>query len=117
MKPQNYRVLLNELISVSSTDTYISPIPKWEAHLNTNLTHPSSHPHRAFSIFLFNSQNELLFQRRSQQKKTFPLCWTNTCCSHPNMVEWEDTGRKGEERVRDSLHRALDRELKMDLTK
>lgn len=33
------------------------------------------------------------------------------------MVEWEDTGRKGEERVRDSLHRALDRELKMDLTK
>jgi isopentenyl-diphosphate delta-isomerase type 1 len=37
----------------------------------------------SFSVFLFNSQNELLLQKRSPQKVTFPGCITNTCCSHP----------------------------------
>ncbi|XP_058102514.1 isopentenyl-diphosphate Delta-isomerase I isoform X1 [Magnolia sinica] len=39
--------------------------------------------HRAFSVFLFNSKNELLLQQRSATKVTFPKVWTNTCCSHP----------------------------------
>ncbi|KAK8943700.1 Isopentenyl-diphosphate Delta-isomerase I [Platanthera guangdongensis] len=39
--------------------------------------------HRAFSVFLFNSKYELLLQQRSTTKVTFPLVWTNTCCSHP----------------------------------
>ncbi|KAK4385750.1 Isopentenyl-diphosphate Delta-isomerase I [Sesamum angolense] len=39
--------------------------------------------HRAFSVFLFNSKYELLLQQRSSTKVTFPLVWTNTCCSHP----------------------------------
>ncbi|XP_030546290.1 isopentenyl-diphosphate Delta-isomerase I-like [Rhodamnia argentea] len=38
---------------------------------------------RAFSLFLFNSKHELLLQQRSATKVTFPLVWTNTCCSHP----------------------------------
>ena len=37
----------------------------------------------SFSVFLFNSQNELLLQKRSPQKITFPGLLTNTCCSHP----------------------------------
>lgn len=110
-----YKILLNELVSVSYTDQYISPIDKWTAHSNHYLGQDSSMPHRAFSIFLFNSENKLLFQRRSIDKKTFPLCWTNTCCSHPNMVEYEN-GEKHPEPIRSALHRALDRELKMDLT-
>merc|ERR1712113_542166 len=40
-------------------------------------------PHRAFSVFLFNKDNRLLLQQRSKKKITFPLVWTNTCCSHP----------------------------------
>lgn len=40
-------------------------------------------PHRAFSVFLFNKKNELLLQKRSGDKVTFPLLWSNTCCSHP----------------------------------
>ena len=40
-------------------------------------------PHRAFSLFLFNTQNQLLLQQRSMKKITFPGLWTNTCCSHP----------------------------------
>lgn len=39
--------------------------------------------HRAFSVFLFNEKNELLLQKRSSDKITFPGVWTNTCCSHP----------------------------------
>jgi len=39
--------------------------------------------HRAFSVFLFNSKNELLVQKRSSSKITFPDHYTNACCSHP----------------------------------
>ncbi len=39
--------------------------------------------HRGFSVFLFNSKNELLLQQRSSQKKTWPLVWSNSCCGHP----------------------------------
>ncbi|XP_014477308.1 PREDICTED: isopentenyl-diphosphate Delta-isomerase 1-like [Dinoponera quadriceps] len=39
--------------------------------------------HRAFSVFLFNSKGELLLQKRSKHKITFPDHYTNTCCSHP----------------------------------
>lgn len=39
--------------------------------------------HRAFSVFLFDSQNRLLLQQRANDKVTYPDMWTNTCCSHP----------------------------------
>lgn len=39
--------------------------------------------HRAFSVFLFDSENRLLLQQRAPEKITFPNMWTNTCCSHP----------------------------------
>ena len=45
--------------------------------------------HRAFSVFLFDSQDRLLLQRRSGDKITFPLYWANTCCSHPLDIEGE----------------------------
>ena len=85
-----YEVLLNELISVNKNDQFASSIDKWRAHSNSYLADPNSLPHRAFSIFLFNNQNQLLMQKRSVDKRTFPLCWTNTCCSHPNMVKLND---------------------------
>lgn len=60
------------------------PIP---GHLMTNIT--SGLLHRAFSCFLFNSQNELLLQQRADSKITFPGLWTNTCCSHPLYIPGE----------------------------
>jgi isopentenyl-diphosphate delta-isomerase len=45
--------------------------------------------HRAFSVFLFNSENKLLLQQRADEKITFPDMWTNTCCSHPLAVPGE----------------------------
>ena len=53
--------------------------------------------HRAFSVFLFNSNNELLLQQRSSAKVTFPDFYTNSCCSHPryNKEEMENRGFMG----------------------
>jgi len=39
--------------------------------------------HRAFSVFLFNKDGDMLLQKRSSHKITFPNCYTNACCSHP----------------------------------
>ena len=39
--------------------------------------------HRAFSLFVFNRRGELLLQRRSANKRLWPLYWSNSCCSHP----------------------------------
>ena len=57
------------------------------AHLMTNIN--AGMLHRAFSVFLFNSRNELLMHQRAAEKITFPLYWTNTCCSHPLHFETE----------------------------
>lgn len=45
--------------------------------------------HRAFSVFLFDSNNRLLLQQRAAEKITFPNLWTNTCCSHPLGIPGE----------------------------
>lgn len=73
---------------VDEEDNVLGPISKVEAHLRTNLDKKLS-PHRAFSLFLFNSKNELLLQQRSDKKVTFPSLWTNTCCSHPRHIPSE----------------------------
>tara|TARA_R110002110_G_scaffold415856_3_gene658463 strand:+ start:41810 stop:42406 length:597 start_codon:yes stop_codon:yes gene_type:complete len=57
--------------------------------------------HRAFSIFLFNHQNQVLIHKRSPQKKLWPNYWTNSCCSHP---------RKGEN-LEQAIRRRLSEEL------
>ena len=38
--------------------------------------------HRAFSVFIFNSENKILLQRRALQKYHSGGLWTNTCCGH-----------------------------------
>lgn len=43
--------------------------------------------HRAFSLFVFNSHNQLLVTKRAHSKKTFSGVWTNTVCGHPGPNE------------------------------
>ncbi|MEV0598754.1 isopentenyl-diphosphate Delta-isomerase [Streptomyces sp. NPDC050315] len=39
--------------------------------------------HRAFSVFLFDSEGRMLLQRRALGKYHSPGVWSNTCCGHP----------------------------------
>ncbi len=70
----------NEVILVNSDDEVIGSMEKMEAHEKGLL-------HRAFSVFVFNSKNELLIQRRAFGKYHSEGLWTNTCCSHPSPGE------------------------------
>jgi isopentenyl-diphosphate delta-isomerase len=73
-----------ELILVDDEDREIGSAAKSACHSGTGIRH------RAFSIFVFNSDDELLLQQRSDSKPLWPLYWSNTCCSHPRLGETMD---------------------------
>jgi isopentenyl-diphosphate delta-isomerase len=74
--------LMNEVcIVLDEDDNPIGTASKRDCHLMTNINRGLLH--RAFSVFLFDSQDRLLLQQRASEKITFPDMWTNTCCSHP----------------------------------
>jgi isopentenyl-diphosphate Delta-isomerase len=50
-------------------------------------THKDGKLHRAFSVFIVNSENKLLLQKRAFNKYHSAGLWTNTCCSHPRPGE------------------------------
>lgn len=69
-----------QVILVDTADVAIGVMGKLAAHQEGAL-------HRAFSIFLFNSNGELLMQQRALNKYHSAGKWTNTCCSHPRPNE------------------------------
>jgi len=69
------------LILVDTDDQETGNLSKVECHDGDGILH------RAFSVFLFNDQGELLLQQRSADKRLWPMYWTNTCCSHPRQDE------------------------------
>ena len=102
------------LIVVDTKDKVIGKCSKKEGHLRTNMDKVDAHPHRAFSAFIFNEKNELLLQRRSSEKITFPNMWTNTCCSHPLYVEEEmSDGPLPFQGIKTAAVRRLEYELNM----
>ncbi|XP_043714970.1 isopentenyl-diphosphate Delta-isomerase I-like [Telopea speciosissima] len=78
----------DECILVDENDKVVGHDSKYNCHLMEKIESENL-LHRAFSVFLFNSKYELLLQQRSATKVTFPLVWTNTCCSHPLYRESE----------------------------
>lgn len=82
------------IIVVDEYDNVIEPIEKIDAHRKGVL-------HRAFSIFIFNSNNQLLLQKRNQSKYHSGGLWTNSCCGHP----------KYNEILEDAVHRRLKEEM------
>ena len=78
-----------QVILVNEYDEQIGLMPKMEAHEKAVL-------HRAFSVFVFNTKNELMLQQRAAHKYHSPLLWTNTCCSHQ---------RNGESNIEDGTRR------------
>lgn len=72
--------MIEEVILVDINDLPNGQMEKMEAHEKGLL-------HRAFSVFIFNSKNELLLQQRAKSKYHSGGLWTNTCCSHPRVGE------------------------------
>lgn len=92
---------MEEVILVNEEDQPIGQMEKMEAHQKGLL-------HRAFSVLIFNSKDQVLLQKRASSKYHSGGLWTNTCCSHP---------RPGET-VLDAANRRLMEEMGMtaDLT-
>ncbi|TPD69730.1 isopentenyl-diphosphate Delta-isomerase [Flavobacterium microcysteis] len=83
-----------KVILVNERDEQIGLMPKLEAHEKAQL-------HRAFSIFILNSKNEVMLQQRASQKYHSPLLWTNTCCSHQR--EGESNIQAGNRRLMEEM--------------
>lgn len=75
-------MLRDSCITVDECDAVVGAANKYDAHRFTPPEQPRGLLHRAFSVFLFGSDGKLLLQQRAASKITFPLVWTNTCCSH-----------------------------------
>ena len=65
-----------EVILVDEQNEQLGTMEKMEAHQKGLL-------HRAFSIFIFNNNGQMLLHRRALAKYHSPGLWTNACCSHP----------------------------------
>ena len=88
-------ILMEEqVILVNEKDEPIGLMGKMEAHEKGLL-------HRAFSVFIFNSKQEVLLQQRAACKYHSPNLWTNTCCSHPR--EGESNLQAGERRLQEEM--------------
>jgi isopentenyl-diphosphate delta-isomerase len=74
-------MLKDECILVNDADDIVGHANKYNAHRFVE-GQPRGILHRAFSVFLFDTQNRLLLQQRARHKITFPEVWTNTCCRY-----------------------------------
>lgn len=84
------------VILVDKNDNELGTMPKLEAHITGAL-------HRAFSLFIFNSKQQMLIQQRALTKYHSGGLWANTCCSHPLPNE----------PLSQAIHRRLNEELGM----
>ncbi|MEM7813553.1 MAG: isopentenyl-diphosphate Delta-isomerase [Candidatus Aenigmatarchaeota archaeon] len=83
------------MILVDPCDKEVGYEEKWLCH-----SWPAK-LHRAFSVFIINSNGEMLIHKRAAGKKTWPGFWTNACCSHPRRGENVDEAAK--RRLREEL--------------
>jgi isopentenyl-diphosphate delta-isomerase len=88
---------MEEVVLVDKFDNQVGTMEKMMAHEKGLL-------HRAFSVFIFNSDNELLIHQRAKIKYHSGGLWTNTCCSHP----------RPNETVEEAAHRRLEEEMGFD---
>ncbi|KAF7854503.1 uncharacterized protein EAF02_011678 [Botrytis sinoallii] len=108
---EQIRLMDEVCIVLDENDKPIGNFSKKICHLMTNID--KGLLHRAFSVFLFNSKNELLLQQRATEKITFPDMWTNTCCSHPLGIPGEGGSELTEAIM--GVKRAAQRKLEHEL--
>ncbi|PST82833.1 isopentenyl-diphosphate delta-isomerase [Pedobacter yulinensis] len=71
---------VEHVILVDEQDQEIGVMEKMQAHREGRL-------HRAFSIFIFNSDGQMMLHKRAANKYHSPGLWSNACCSHPRPGE------------------------------
>ena len=69
------------LILVDEQDREVGTLDKASCHDGDGMLH------RAFSLFVFNTDGETLLQKRHADKRLWPGFWSNACCSHPRRGE------------------------------
>lgn len=84
----------NQVILVDKEGQEIGTMEKMQAHIEGVL-------HRAFSVFLFNDNGEILLQQRAAHKYHSAQEWTNACCSHPQPGE--DTKQSAADRLMEEM--------------
>ncbi len=80
----NHRVVSFDhepLILVDANDRELGFMSKADCHRGEGILH------RAFSIFIFNKDGDLLLQKRSTGKTLWGGFWSNSVCSHPRKGE------------------------------
>ncbi|XP_043656306.1 isopentenyl-diphosphate Delta-isomerase 1 [Drosophila teissieri] len=108
--PLQAHALMEQCILVDANDQAIGASSKADCHR----VHPETKDvklHRAFSVFLFNSQGEMLVQKRSSHKITFPNTYTNACCSHPLYEIEQERKESNALGIRIAAQRRLNYEL------
>ncbi len=85
---------MEQVILVNENDVLTGTMEKMEAHERGIL-------HRAFSVFIFNEQGEMLLQQRAVNKYHSGGLWTNSCCSHPRPGE--DTQAAATRRLKEEM--------------
>jgi isopentenyl-diphosphate Delta-isomerase len=77
--PAQAALMAERVVLVDRADNPLGAVTKHAAHLvATGLP-----LHRAFSVFLFDTDWRMLIQQRAAEKVTYPGYWANACCSHP----------------------------------
>jgi isopentenyl-diphosphate delta-isomerase len=94
-RAREWRALHRErVVLVDRADRTIGVASKLRAHRD-------GHLHRAVSVLLFDSDGNLLVQRRAAEKYHSPGLWSNSCCGHPRPGE--DAAAAARRRVREEL--------------
>ncbi len=67
-------------------------------------THKKGLQHFAFSVFLFNTNGNLLIQKRAKNKYHSGGLWSNSCCSHfANLKEFSNKEEIIKRRLKEEL--------------
>lgn len=82
------------VILVNQANEQLGTMPKMEAHEKGVL-------HRAFSVFVMNTEGQIMLQQRAAHKYHSPSLWTNTCCSHQR--EGESNREAGVRRLKEEM--------------
>ncbi|PIJ40466.1 isopentenyl-diphosphate Delta-isomerase [Tatumella sp. OPLPL6] len=91
-----------EVILVDEHDNPLGKMEKLAAHRQGRL-------HRAITVYIFNTKQQLMLQQRAFSKYHCGGLWSNTCCGHP--FPNESTQQAAERRLEEEMG------LKLSLTK